>query len=1036
MQKLTSPLLASFLLLAACSKDSKQARPTPEPLPSAATHTETNHAETSTQPPAILVSDDNSVINPRAYSYGYWMNGFRKNPDDHSADQLALETGYFGLLLDLNNLTDARFGPMQGQDYTSGLASDPASIIALPEAELLLQIASEGRVFTATHSLTGPHSDARRLQGTMLWESGRYLQNWEIQNLIFEDEEGNTLSSDASLQVVAWPDSLSLTAEITPKQPFVDGPNFGIIDNGYSIVEKAIELDASSRRDAERFTLEGWVKVPSNPEKTSRGWLISKNGGRDDDGQMGFYFDGRRIQAGMNIGGGARNRHLLSESRSRRFDLDNWHYLALSYDGEMMHFYVDGHLQNSKAIKQERKSGNEPIRLGSSDEQSEEIAYGIFDQIRLWDRALPHSEIKAHSAQPEALASKDGLNYEKTFDTSFDPTPTQYLWKNITTRLKLITTEDSWEARSPAMDQWEIEQTKKLTLTCDLTPDTSIENHAPIIVHTADDQQITSVFNTEFNCQVAEIKKLKRNWETGYTDIRNYDEFILEIDNSSEDARETPFMLYLRSVANITGLMPILCYEDGTPTGIPVQLSKNWHERELGSYLRAYTQLPNLPGKQTYKLRIAYGFYGTLPSASHAQLSLVGYGGNNRWDQLAIGCWGETICFDVDRSCVDVAVTDVRMLMARTGADGRKWAWTTAGWGGDWLYTQDNNGNRHHPAALKTAYLAHGPSLTDVRYDGYYGQQHEIAFEAKVQTLRTDDYARTFQKFSYTFDQQVSAKEAWLFKMGRTGNYAHPKVAYGNAAGLISEIEAPTTLKSNDKLLTNTQFTGEAPWWVSFPGGVQTRDDGKGNGYRALVIRDYKASFGGKVYTRPNFSIPVHQINQDGSANLDFLLKAPEGVENFQPGDRIEMDLEWITLHREADDYYGSNEAYRKHLIENPSSWKTTYREAIGNDLEVDVTGGTLLNQYPIQIQANAELINLEIKGGVGYVPIRFQGLSSANGYTLYQIVDGKSIPLDQSVHGNDFWQTDYDTESNSYSRVYNLPLDGLERSTWQLMKQ
>ena len=122
--------------------------------------------------------------------------------------------------------------------------------------------------------------------------------------------------------------------------------------------------------------------------------------------------------------------------------------------------------------------------------------------------------------------------------------------------------------------------------------------------------------------------------------------------------------LDLRPPANITGLCPILCDEDGRPTGIPVQLSKNWHYKPMGPYLMAYTMLP--PHRAaTYVLRVVYGFYGTLPSASHAQLSLIGYNdkGNGRWDQLAIGCWGETICFDMDMSLVDVAITDIRMLM-------------------------------------------------------------------------------------------------------------------------------------------------------------------------------------------------------------------------------------------------------------------------------------------------------------------------------------------------------------------------------------
>ena len=300
-------------------------------------------------------------------------------------------------------------------------------------------------------------------------------------------------------------------------------------------------------------------------------------------------------------------------------------------------------------------------------------------------------------------------------------------------------------------------------------------------------------------------------------------------------------------------------------------------------------------------------------------------------------------------------------------------------------------------------------------------------------TLRTDDYARTFQKLHYTFEKEVNAENAWLFKMGRTNGYTTPTLAYGNAAGLLANEAVPSNLRRGDRLVAQKTLAGAAPWWVSFPGASQTRDDGKGNGYRALVIRGYRATLGGKTYTQPSISAPVHQTNPDAAPNLDLLLAAPAGIDNFMPGDTVEMDLEWITLHREADDYYGPNEAYRSHLTEHPSSWQTTYREAIGNDLKVQVQGGSLLDTYPLKIHAQAKTITVQIEGGVGYVPIRFESLPTATGYTLYQIIDGQVTPLDQSVHGNDFWQTDYDTATLTYSRVYNLPLDDFKTSTWML---
>jgi hypothetical protein len=34
-------------------------------------------------------------------------------------------------------------------------------------------------------------------------------------------------------------------------------------------------------------------------------------------------------------------------------------------------------------------------------------------------------------------------------------------------------------------------------------------------------------------------------------------------------------------------------------------------------------------------------------------------------------------------------------------------------------------------------------------------------------------------------------------------------------------------------------------------------------------------------------------------------------------------------------------------------------------------------------------------------------------------------VPLNQAIHGSDFWQTDYDPVTRTWSRTYNLPSDG-----------
>ncbi len=471
----------------------------------------------------------------------------------------------------------------------------------------------------------------------------------------------------------------------------------------------------------------------------------------------------------------------------------------------------------------------------------------------------------------------------------------------------------------------------------------------------------------------------------------------------------------------------MLCDESGQPTGIPVQLSKNWHYKPMGSYLMAYTVLPART-TTTYRLRVVYGFYGTLPSASHAQLSLIGYGGNGRWDQLAIGCWGETICFDMDMSLVDVAITDIRMLMTRNGIDGKKWSWTDAGWGGDWLNIRDEDQGKYFQNNLKTAYLSQGPCLTDVQYEGCYGKNQEVDFKARVQTLRTDDYSRTFQTLNYQFTRDVSAQEIWLFKLGRTGHYSTPRIAYGNGDGCIEELDTPETLEKNQLLLNQVELSGAGPWWVALPGATDTSGKNWGTGYRALIIRRFQATIANQTYTQPTISAPLFTSDP---ANLDIQLLPPSGITNFKKGDRISLNLELITLPRTADDYYGPNEPFREHLAECPASWKTTYREAQGNDLHLVVTGGETVQTYPITIQVEKPEVTVTIRGGVGAVPIRFEGLQSHHGYGLYQAANGERAKLDQSVHGNDFWQTDYDASTDSYTMSFNLPLDGLGESQW-----
>ena len=100
------------------------------------------------------------------------------------------------------------------------------------------------------------------------------------------------------------------------------------------------------------------------------------------------------------------------------------------------------------------------------------------------------------------------------------------------------------------------------------------------------------------------------------------------------------------------------------------------------------------------------------------------------------------------------------------------------------------------------------------------------------------------------------------------------------------------------------------------------------------------------------------------------------------------------------------------------------HRQAVGNRLSIDVEHGTLVRTYPPITAVDGDHAEFTLEGGLAYVPLTFTGLSQPTGITLSRIVDGRVEPIDQSVHGNDFWQTEYDRESGAYNLTFNVPAD------------
>jgi hypothetical protein len=226
------------------------------------------------------------------------------------------------------------------------------------------------------------------------------------------------------------------------------------------------------------------------------------------------------------------------------------------------------------------------------------------------------------------------------------------------------------------------------------------------------------------------------------------EEVVLRLANPDDRARRVQLNFAKEGrVCSVTGLSAILCDEQRNPLGIPIQLSKNWHNRKpshrfAGTWYHGLTML-TVPPRTTLNLvyRSVNGHWGGVAAASHAQLCLIGWGSHQLWNQSAIGAWGESICFEPDQGQVGGAVLDTRPLMV-----GNPWRWTNNVGGADFLVYYDASNRKQWNSRMRMMYRRYCPNLTEVTYAGRTADK-KIDLQYTVGVFRTDDIVRGIYRF-------------------------------------------------------------------------------------------------------------------------------------------------------------------------------------------------------------------------------------------------------------------------------------------------
>ena len=983
-------------------------------------------------------------IMPRSedYTLMWWADGFRgRSPQGQWLR--SIQTGRFGVVLDVERMVITRLGRVDGApSYAVAARQDNRRLDALEPADLTLTLTVDGTEYRCVGG--GPPTQHT---GPRLIESGRFFQRTDVTDLVFEEAPGKRLDVDARFEMAVWPDRLAMLFEAQPGRiKPTGGSSFGRVGGGYYFDgTNHIEVAPDANLDARQFTLELWVYLPEglDPPK-HHPWVVCKNGNEWRDGNYGLMLHRGVPVAYLNIGGGPENMHTASAGGPLAYE--QWHHLAMTYDGSALHLYVDGRPRSEKVIGKQRTPVPGGLAIGRRHDGSGDgyPLRGALDEIRLFDRAIQAEEVRSRFESPEAELP-DGLPLrEWTFDPNGPAALTRpsQQWKNASMSIRLRAGDDVYSDRSivERSEVWTrgVRRTVSIGLaaegeTFEQVPD---QRGGPRLAASTipDGRSLRVEYDETHGWFRVDLDTIVPRGS--HNDIMERVKLAVVNPGGREHvcrilAVKTGPGFRVAPGQSLIGISPVLRDADGLPTGIPVQISKNWHrqpDRRLdyeGPWLHAFSML-RLPPRSEIELELTlvYGHWGGVAAASHAQLCLVGWGSNQLWDQSAIGSWGESICYEPDQAQAECAVLDVRPLMVHgmNLDEPTRWRWTNNVGGGDFFRYFNAQGERQHPARMKTAYLRYGPNLTEVTYAGR-SRDGKIEQAATVSLYRTNDLVRGIYRLEMRVDEPVDFSRLVFFQIG-ADSYSYTserRIAMGSEEGLLRQWDAQFGggLYKTDP----AECTGRVPW-ISLDDALG-RDESQAGAWanRGIVIRHWDATLGGK---KASPWVAEHGVKARGVDTSTIDVIPPPDVKRLVPGDYLIATFEHVIVPQYAADYYGPNENLRAALEKHENTWRMIHREAVGNDLDVEVSRGKLRRRWPPEIEADQSgAAEFMVTGGLGYVPVTISGLARhARPALEVRHGDGSWNPVDQSIHGNDFWQTDYDPKAKTRAVTYTVPLD------------
>jgi hypothetical protein len=522
---------------------------------------------------------------------------------------------------------------------------------------------------------------------------------------------------------------------------------------------------------------------------------------------------------------------------------------------------------------------------------------------------------------------------------------------------------------------------------------------------------------------------------------------IFSINNKTQfDLKPTLCFTKNSSNYSITGMSPVIRdYDSYEPTGEQVQISKNWHAfssnesdfnyasendpKKLysGPWYHGYVNLKIEKEKSLEREYVcAYGNWGNVYSASHAQLCLIGWGGNQVWDQSALGSWGESVTYDPDIGLNRSMIDDVRPFLCKgPSGQNQEYDWSGNVGGADFLNYIEESEQRI--INQKITYITQAPNVTNVNYSGITANG-KIASSITINMGRTDDIVRNYYTIKYEFLEDVDYGRLSLFKIAADGysDNKYNKYAYGDINGITEKDKNAASVNAGYDN-GQTKNATESNFWYAMYNSTNMDE----NGDIMFTVRSFNANLNGVTYTKPAYNF-FGTTNQNTQMSCEITVPTQVG-KIIKKGSVIEMIVEYSIVPNNIETYYGLSD-YILQTTDLMGTADSMYQQVLGGAVVAKASVGTILSDYPVIIDAkgNSETVaEFTINGGLGYVPVMINNLDTYKNWQLQVKVNSKWENIDQSKNGNDYWQTYHNSNTGKYQLSYNVKnTEGLSFNT------